>query len=85
MLAELDWAGQEAGIMAYLSKDQNMIKDFETGNIYLLCAIKNGAAPEGAIKSTHPEIRNQYKVAVLGCGYGQTGIWIKVFIKHSSL
>ncbi|MDP7197945.1 MAG: hypothetical protein QF864_17395, partial [SAR202 cluster bacterium] len=60
ILAELDWAAQEAGIMAYLSKDQNMIKDFETGNIYLLPAIKNGAAPEGAIKSTHPEVRNQY-------------------------
>ena len=77
VLAELDWAGQEAGIMAYLSRDQNMIKDFETGNIYLLCAIKNGAAPEGAIKSTHPEIRNQYKVAVLGCGFGQTGYGLK--------
>ena len=77
VLIELDWAGQEAGIMAYLSKDQNMIKDFETKNIYLLCAIKNGAAPEGAIKATYPEIRNQYKVALLGCGYGQTAYGLK--------
>ena len=64
VLAEFDWAGQEAGIMAYLSKDQNMIKDFETGNLYLLCAIKNGAAPAGATKATHEEVRTQYKVAV---------------------
>ena len=81
ILVELDWSAQEAGIMAYLSKDQNMIKDFETGNIYLLPAIKNGAAPEGAIKSTHPEIRNQYKVAVLGCGYGQTAFGLKYALK----
>jgi len=81
VLAEFDWAGQEAGIMAYLSKDQNMIKDFETGNIYLLPAIKNGAAPEGAVKATHPEIRNQYKVAVLGCGFGQTGYGLKYALK----
>jgi DNA polymerase I-like protein with 3'-5' exonuclease and polymerase domains len=81
ILAELDWSAQEAGIMAYLSKDQNMIKDFKTGNIYLLPAIKNGAAPEGAIKSTHPEIRNQYKVAVLGCGYGQTAFGLKYALK----
>ena len=81
VLAEFDWAAQEAGIMAYLSKDQNMIKDFETGNLYLLCAIKNGAAPEGAIKATHPEIRNQYKVAVLGCGYGQTAFGLKYALK----
>ena len=77
VLAEFDWAAQEAGIMAYLSKDQNMIKDFETGNLYLICAIKNGAAPAGAIKATHPEVRNQYKVAVLGCGYGQTAFGLK--------
>ena len=81
VMAEFDWASQEAGIMAYLSKDQNMIKDFETGNLYLLCAIKNGAAPEGAIKKTHEGIRNQYKVALLGCGYGQTSFGLKYALK----
>ena len=81
VLAEFDWASQEAGIMAYLSKDQNMIKDFETGNIYLIIAIKTGAAPEGAIKKTHEGIRNQYKVALLGCGYGQTSFGLKYALK----
>ena len=81
VLAEFDWASQEAGIMAYLSKDQNMIKDFETGNIYLIIAIKNGAAPEGATKATHEEVRNQYKVALLGCGYGQTSFGLKYKLK----
>ena len=81
VMAEFDWASQEAGIMAYLSKDQNMIKDFETGNIYLIIAIKNSAAPEGAIKATHPEIRDQYKVALLGCGYGQTSFGLKYKLK----
>ncbi len=80
-LIEFDWAGQEAGIMAYLSKDQNMIKDFETGNIYLLCAIKNGAAPEGAIRKNHEGVRTQYKVALLGCSYGQTGYGLKYALK----
>ena len=81
VLAEFDWASQEAGIMAYLSKDQNMIKDFETGNIYLMIAIKTGAAPEGAIKKTHEGIRTQYKVALLGCGYGQTAFGLKYALK----
>ena len=81
VLGEFDWAAQEAGIMAYLSKDQNMIKDFETGNLYLICAIKNGAAPVDAIKATHKEVRTQYKVALLGCGYGQTSFGLKYALK----
>ena len=76
-LGYADWAAQEAGVMAYLSQDKNMIADFVTKNIYLLCAIKNNAAPAGAIKATHPEVRNQYKVALLGCGYGQTSFGLK--------
>jgi hypothetical protein len=72
-----DWVSQEAGIMAYLSGDKNMVADFETGNIYLICAIKNNAAPAGAVKATHPEVRGRYKVALLGCGYGQTAFGLK--------
>ncbi len=72
-----DWAAQEAGIMAYLSDDKAMIRDFETGNIYLICAIKNNAAPEEATKATHLAIRHQYKRALLGSGYGQTAFGLK--------
>jgi DNA polymerase I-like protein with 3'-5' exonuclease and polymerase domains len=48
-----------------------MISDYNTKDIYMTIAIKSGAAPKGAIKASHPVIRNNYKVVLLATLYGQ--------------
>jgi DNA polymerase-1 len=70
-LISADWKGQEIAIAAYLSNDHKMISDYRTEDIYMTIAIKSGAAPKGAIKASHPVIRNNYKVVLLATLYGQ--------------
>jgi len=69
-LAYLDWASQEFGICAVLSADKNMIRCYESGDPYLEFAVLAGAAPRGATKDSHREIRKLYKVVTLAVGYG---------------
>ena len=71
-LAYLDWSNQEFGIAAILSGDKNMLRAYEAGDPYLALAVLCGAAPSGATKDTHREVRNLYKSATLAIGYGQT-------------
>jgi hypothetical protein len=71
-LAYLDWSNQEFGIGAILSGDKNMLRSYEAGDPYMELAIQCGAAPAGATKKTHRPIRDLYKGATLGIGYGQT-------------
>jgi len=71
-LAYLDWSNQEFGIAAVLSGDKNMLRAYEAGDPYLALAILCGAAPVGATKKSHREVRNLYKSATLAIGYGQT-------------
>jgi DNA polymerase-1 len=69
-LAYLDWASQEYGICAVLSGDKNMLRCYVSGDPYLEFAVLAAAAPRGATKDTHPEIRKLYKVVALAVGYG---------------
>jgi hypothetical protein len=69
-LAYLDWASQEYGVCAVLSSDRNMVECYESGDPYLAFAVLAGAAPRGATKDSHPEIRRLYKVVTLAMGYG---------------
>lgn len=69
-LAYLDWASQEYGVCAVLSGDKNMIRCYESGDPYLEFAVLAGAAPPGATKDSHPEVRKLYKVVTLAVGYG---------------
>jgi DNA polymerase-1 len=71
-VAYLDWSNQEFGIGAVLSGDKNMIAAYNAGDPYLALAILCGAAPTGATKGSHREVRNLYKAATLAIGYGQT-------------
>lgn len=64
--AVLDWIAQEFGIAAVLSGDSNMIRAYESDDIYLWFAIEIGDAPSGATKETHGELRDQYKPCILG-------------------
>lgn len=70
VLAYIDFSQQEFYIAAVLSGDQNMKKAYESGDPYLTFAIQAGAAPEGATKSTHKEVRDLFKTCALGVQYG---------------
>lgn len=69
-LAYVDWSQQEFGIAAYLSGDQKMMEAYASGDPYLAFAVQAGAAPRDATKKSHGEVRNQYKMTVLGTQYG---------------
>ena len=69
-LAYVDWSQQEFGIAAYLSGDAKMQEAYLSGDPYLAFAKQAGAVPPDGTKETHGDIRNQYKVCVLGVQYG---------------
>jgi DNA polymerase I-like protein with 3'-5' exonuclease and polymerase domains len=70
-IAYCDWSGQEFGISAYLSGDSKMVQDYESGDPYLGFGKRVGMVPKDATKKTHPETREQLKVALgLGVMYG---------------
>jgi hypothetical protein len=73
-IAYIDWSSAEFGIAAALSGDEGMKAAYLSGDIYMAFAIAAGAAPKGATKSTHPDVRDTYKVVVLATQYGQTAI-----------
>jgi len=68
-LAVLDWAQQEFAIAAALSGDAAMIKAYTLGDPYMAFAILAGAAPQGATKETHGEVRALFKACVLAVQY----------------
>jgi DNA polymerase I len=73
-IAYIDWSSAEFGIAAALSGDVRMKAAYESGDIYMAFAIEAGAAPKGATKATHREVRDLYKTVVLAVQYGQTAV-----------
>jgi len=71
-LAYLDWSGQEFGLAAMLSGDENMRLAYESRDPYLWFARTAHAAPHDATKESHSLIRRNYKQATLALGYGQS-------------
>jgi hypothetical protein len=69
-VAYVDWSQQEFGIAAALSGDDRMIAAYRSGDPYMAFAIQAGAAPPGATKDTHTELREQFKACALGINYG---------------
>jgi hypothetical protein len=71
VLIYVDWVAQEIAIAAALSGDPVMIADYNTGDPYIAFAVRAGLVPPGSTRDTHPEIREQCKVATgLGANYG---------------
>jgi DNA polymerase I len=68
-VAYLDYSAMEFGIAAALSGDQRMIKAYNN-DPYLDFAVSFGAAPHGATKQTHADVRERYKVMLLATQYG---------------
>jgi DNA polymerase I len=70
-LVYIDYTSQEPGIMGYLSNDENLIKAYQSGDIYIHTAKLFGMVPDNATKQSHPEERNIFKVLYLANSYGQ--------------
>ena len=69
-IAYIDWAQQEFGIAAALSRDPLMMEAYRSGDPYLAFAKQAGAAPPEATKATHKAVRDQFKSTVLAVQYG---------------
>jgi hypothetical protein len=76
ILAYVDYVAQEIGIAAALSADPAMRSVYEAEDCHMAFAIRAGAAPAGATKLTHPQIRKQCKTVNLGTLFGQTAYGI---------
>jgi hypothetical protein len=66
----IDWASQEIGIGAALSRDGRMLEAYRSGDFYLGFAKQTGLAPPEATKQSHRELRELLKVMCLAIGYG---------------
>jgi len=69
-LGYVDWAQQEFGIAAALSKDANMQAAYSSGDPYLAFAKQAGAVPRDATKATHGAMRELFKACALAVLYG---------------
>ena len=71
-MASIDWASQEYLLSAILSKDPNMIKAYDSGDVYLAFLKDCKAVPKNATKKTHGKERNMAKPIILGQQYDLT-------------
>jgi hypothetical protein len=69
-LAYIDYAQQEFGIAAALSRDPAMMEAYRSGDPFLTFAKQAGAVPNDATKETHREERERFKRCALGIQYG---------------
>ena len=73
ILVDYDFVAQEVCIAADLSGDEAHEANVSgTDDCHMEFAIRAGAAPAGATKATHREIRKQYKTVNLGVLFGQS-------------
>lgn len=80
--AYVDWSQQELAIAAALSGDTAMQAAYRSADFYMSLAILAGAAPAGATKATHADIRERFKVCALGVlfGMGEDGLALRLGI-----
>ncbi|MEK7953257.1 DNA polymerase [Luteolibacter soli] len=71
-LAYIDWCHQEIGVAAGLSGDKGLQDACMSSDPYIAFARMAGAAPVNATKLSHPQIREIFKVALLGVGYSMS-------------
>lgn len=84
VLVYVDYTAQEIGIAAALSCDAPMREIYEASDCHMAFAVRAGAAPSGATKESHREVRSRYKTVNLGVLYGQSeyGIADRLGITH---
>ncbi len=64
-LVYIDYSQQEVAIQGYLSKDQNLINAYNSGDVYLATAKLCKAVPEHATQETHEKERDIFKILFL--------------------
>ena len=82
-LAYLDYEQQEFGIAAALSRDQNMMEAYTSGDPYLTFAKQARAVPSDATRDSHPNERALLKSCCLGVQYGMGEQTLAIRIKQS--
>jgi hypothetical protein len=84
ILLYTDFVSQEIGIAASLAHDATMLADYAASDCHMSFAIRNGAAPRGATKKTHPHARKVYKTCNLGvlCRQSAFGMAARLGIPH---
>ena len=65
----IDWRSQEFILAALLSGDENMIKAYETGDVYLAFGKDCKYIPQHATKQSHKKERDDCKPVILGLSY----------------
>ena len=65
-----DFSQQEVYVAAILSKDQNLLNAYNSGDVYLAFAKQANLVPENATKQTHKLERDLCKATVLGLQFG---------------
>jgi DNA polymerase I-like protein with 3'-5' exonuclease and polymerase domains len=69
----IDYSSQEFAIAASLSRDQNMMKAYCSGDPYLYFAKEAGAVPPDGTKEKYKAQRDLFKSTTLGLQYGMGG------------
>jgi DNA polymerase I len=72
-VAYVDWSACEFAVMAALSKDENMVADYLSGDPYTTFALRTGLAPEGTTKDSVGVARQVWKRWLLAAQYDVRG------------
>jgi len=72
MIVAIDYKSQEFYLSALMSGDENMIKAYSTGDVYLSFGKSAGGIPQNGTKKSHPKERQAFKSTVLGLSYAMT-------------
>jgi DNA polymerase I len=79
-IAYADYGQQEFAIAARLSRDQNMLTAYASGDPYLSFAKQAGAVPKDGTKEAHANVRELFKTTALAVLYGMEahGLALKI-------
>ena len=82
-LIGIDFGSQEFLLAALMSQDQNMIKAYESGDVYLYFAKLAGAVPKDGKKEDYPVERNMFKTTTLGISYSMTKVGLAIQLSEA--
>ena len=68
-IAAIDYSSEEFLLSALLSNDSNMLKAYDSGDVYLYFAKLAGAVPWDGKKADYKEARDLFKATTLGISY----------------
>lgn len=68
-MAGIDYSSQEFLISALMAEDNNMIKAYQSGDVYLAFGKQAGAIPQDGTKEKFKKKRDLFKATVLGLSY----------------